>query len=146
MPANTQPIFPLTPKVSWGTLTNSNILKDGTGTTVSTIFTAGADGSRIDQIKIRPLGTNSATVVRFFINNGSTNATATNNSLIHEVTIAATTVSEIAAQTDYNVTITVNTSETIPPIPYLQANHKINVTIGTTASAGLQITVHGGDY
>jgi hypothetical protein len=146
MAANTQPIFPLTPKVSWGTLTNSNILKDGTGTTVSTIFTAGVDGSRIDQIKIRPLGTNSATVVRFFINNGSTNATATNNSLIHEVTIAATTVSEIAAQTDYNVTITVNTSETIPPIPYLPASYKINATIGTTASAGLQITVHGGDY
>jgi hypothetical protein len=145
MAANTQPIFPLTPKVSWGLLTSSNIAKDGTGN-VSTLFTAGVDGSRIDQIKIRSLGTNSATVVRFFINNGSTNATATNNSLIHEVTIAATTVSEIAAQTDYNVTITVNTSETIPPIPYLAASYKINATIGTTASAGLQITVHGGDY
>jgi hypothetical protein len=145
MAANTQPIFPLTPKVSWGTLTASTIAKDGTGT-VSTIFTAGVDGSRIDQIKIRSLGTNSATVVRFFVNNGSTNATPTNNSLIHEVTIAATTVSEVAAQIDYNVTVTFNTSETAPPIPYLPSGYKINASVGTTASAGLQITVHGSDY
>lgn len=145
MAANTQPIFPLTPKVSWATLTGANIAKDGTGN-VATIFTAGVDGSRIDQIKVRPLGTNVATVLRFFVNNGSTNATATNNSLIHEVTIAASTVSETAALADYNVTITVNTSETIPPIPYLPANYKINATIGTTVSAGLQVTVHGGDY
>jgi hypothetical protein len=145
MPANTQPIFPLTPKVAWATLTAANTAKDGTGT-VSTIFTAGADGSRIDQIKVRPLGTNVATVMRFFINNGNTNATASNNSLIHEVTIAASTVSEVVALTDYNVTIPINSSETISPIPYLPANYKINVTIGTAVSAGLQVTVHGGDY
>jgi len=83
MTANTQPIFPLTPKVSWGTVTTANTAKDGTGTVV-TVFTAGADGSRIDQIKVRALGTNVATVIRFFVNNGSTNATAANNSLVHD--------------------------------------------------------------
>lgn len=145
MPANTSPIFPLTPKVAWATITAANTAKDGTGT-VSTIFTAGADGSRIDQIKVRALGTNVATVMRFFVNNGSTNATATNNSLIHEVTVAATTLTETAALVDNNVTITVNTTETVVPIPYLPAGYKINATIGTAVAAGLAITVHGADY
>lgn len=145
MPANTKPIFPLTPKVSWGTVTTANTAKDGTGTVV-TVFTAGADGSRIDQIKVRALGTNVATVMRFFVNNGGANTTAANNTLIHEVTIAATTVSETAALVDNNITLTVNTTETVPPIPYLQAGHRINVTIGTTVAAGLAVTVHGADY
>jgi hypothetical protein len=146
MPANTQPIFPLTPKVEWGTVTTANTAKDGTGTVV-TVFTAGADGSRIDQIKVRALGTNVATVIRFFVNNGSTNATAANNSLVHDATIAATTNSETAALVDNDIMIQKdggNRSE--PPIPYLPAGHKINITIGTTVAAGLQITVWGADY
>jgi len=145
MPANTTPIFPLTPKVSWGTVTTANTAKDGTGTVV-TIFTSGANGARIDQIKVRALGTNVATVLRFFINNGSDNAVAANNSLIHEQTIAATTLSETAMLLDNNINITVNTTETVVPIPYLPAGYKINIAIGTTVAAGLQVTAHGGDY
>lgn len=145
MSANLDPIFPKTPNVSWGTVTTANTAKDGTGTMV-TVFTAGANGSKIDQIKIRALGTNVATVLRFFINNGQTNATAANNSLVHEVTIAATTLSEVAALADNDITITKNTTETVVPIPYLPAGYKINVAIGTTVAAGLQVTVHGGDF
>lgn len=145
MPANVQPIYPLTPKVSWGNVLSANTAKDGTGTVV-TVFTAGANGSRIDQIKVRALGTNVATVLRFFINNGSTNATAANNTLIHEVTIPATTLSEIAALTDTDVLIAKDDGKVAVPIPYLPAGYKINVVIGTTIAAGLQVTVHGGDY
>jgi hypothetical protein len=145
MPANTIPIFPVTPKVSWGTVTTANTSKDGTGTVV-TVFTAGANGSRIDQIKVRSLGTNVATALRFFINNGTTNTTATNNSLAHEVTAPATTLNEAAALADLDVTITKNSTETACPIPYLPAGYKLNVTVGTTVAAGLQITVSGGDY
>lgn len=144
MPANTLPIFPISPKVSWGTLTAANTAKDGTGT-VATVYTAGANGSRIDQIKVRALGTNVATVMRFFINNGSVNTTAANNSLIHEVTIAATTLSETAALADNDITISKGT-DVFVPIPYLPAGYKINVTIGTAVAAGLQVTVNGGDY
>jgi len=145
MAANTNPIFPITPKVEWGKLTTANIAKDGTGTVV-TLFTAGANGARIDQIKVRALGTNVATVLRLFINNGSTNTTATNNSLVHEVTIAATTLSETAALTDNDITIIKNTTETVVPVPFLPAGYKIQATIGTTIAAGIQITVFGGDY
>lgn len=144
MAANLQPIFPLTPKVSWGTVATANTAKDGTGTVV-TAFTAGVNGSKIDQIKVRALGTNIATVLRIFVNNGSANTTAVNNALIHEVTISATTLSEVAALTDTDVTITKG-SDVVVPIPYLPAGYKINVAIGTTIAAGLQVTVHGADY
>ena len=142
---NFQPIFPITPKIEWNKLTTANTAKDGTGT-VATVFTAGSSGARIDQIKVRALGTNVATVLRFFVNNGSTNATAANNSLVHEVTIAATTLSETAALVDNDITIAKNTTETAVPIPYLPAGYKLNVTIGTTVAAGVQVTVHGADY
>lgn len=145
MPANTKPIFPLTPKVSWAKMVAANTAKDGTGT-VEAAFTAGANGSRIDQIKVRALGTNVATVLRFFINNGLTNATAANNTLMHEVTIPATTLSEVAALADNDVTIPKNSTETVVPIPYLPAGYKINCAIGTAVAAGLQVTVSGGDY
>ena len=46
MPANTSPVFPLTPVVPVGqTLTTANTAKDGTGTVV-TLYTAGANGDR----------------------------------------------------------------------------------------------------
>lgn len=142
---NFQPIFPITPRIEWNKLTTSNTAKDGTGT-VATVFTAGSNGSRIDQIKVRALGTNVATVLRFFVNNGSANTTAANNSLVHEVTLPATTLSEVASLADIDVTIAKNTTETAVPIPYLPAGYKLNVTIGTTVAAGVQVTVHGADY
>jgi hypothetical protein len=144
MPANTSPIFPLTPKIGYGTLATANTAKDGTGTVV-TVATAGSNGSRVDQIKVRALGTNVATVLRFFINNGSDPTTATNNALIHEVTIAATTLSEVAALADNDI-LTVKGSDYVCSIPYLPAGYKINVTIGTTVAAGLHVTTHYGDY
>lgn len=135
MAANTVPIFPKTPNVSWGTLTTANTAKDGTGTVVM-LHTAGADGSRVDFIKIRPLGTNVATVLRLFLNNGSTNAAASNNSLYLEVTVAATTLSEVAALADYQIPLDVS----------LPAGYKINATIGTTIAAGLAVICVAGDY
>ena len=135
MPANTTPIFPLTPKVSWATLTTANTAKDGTGT-VGTCYTAGTNGARVDYLKVRALGTNVATVLRVFVNNGSDNATAGNNSLVLEQTIAATTLSETAALADNLVQLDMS----------IPAGYKINVTIGTTVAAGLQVTAFGGDY
>jgi len=135
MPANITPIFPLTPKVSWATLTTANTAKDGTGT-VGTCYTAGSNGARVDYLKVRALGTNVATVLRVFLNNGSDNATAANNSLVLEQTIAATTLSEVAALVDNLVQLDMS----------IPAGYKINVTNGTTVAAGLQVTAFGGDY
>lgn len=139
-----KPPFVQTQKVQWGKLATANVAKDGTGVVVP-VFTAGAEGVKIDQIKVRALGTNVATVLRFFVNNGLTNATAANNTLIHEVTIAATTLSEIAALVDNDITI-VKGADVVVPIPYLPAGYVINCTVGTTIAAGLQVTVHGADF
>lgn len=147
MPANTTPIFPLTPKVNWNaaTIATANTAKDGTGT-AALVFTAGAAGSKIDQIKVRAIGSNVATVMRFFVNNGADVEVAANNSLVHETTIASTTLSETAAIADNDITITKNTTESVCPIPYLPAGYKILVTIGTTVAAGLEVTCWGADY
>jgi hypothetical protein len=145
MSANIIPIFPAKMNVSWGTLTAANTAKDGTGSAI-VIFTAGTDGSRVDEIKARPLGTNATTVLRLFINNGSDPEVAANNTLLHEVTIAETTLSEVGALADYVVTVTLGNADPICPIPHLPAGYKITATLGTAVAAGIQVTVFGGDY
>lgn len=132
---NTTPIYSGTPNVAWGTIDTANTAKDGTGTVV-TVFTAGADGGRCEKLKVRAKGTNTATVLRVWLNNGSTNATPANNTLITEATIASTTLSEVAALADNEITLNLA----------MQAGYKINVTIGTTVAAGLHVTGIGGDY
>jgi hypothetical protein len=141
MAANKEPIFPAVPNISWGTISAANTAKDGTGT-VATVFTAGVNGARVDAIKIRPLGTNVATVLRIFVNNGNANSTPTNNSLFHEVTIPASTLSETSALAD----MILNFNGVSLPQLVLENGHKLNVTLGTAVAAGLQITAIGGDY
>lgn len=138
MAQNTQPIFTRVPAIEWGatTIATANTAKDGTGT-VLTVFTADAtNGSYLSSISFRAAGTNIATVARIFINNGSTNATAANNILYNEITLSATTLSEVTATTNY----------VLPMNIALPAGYKINITIGTTVAAGYYVTAVGGDY
>jgi len=135
MPANTSPIFPLVPVIAWALLLTANTAKDGTGT-APVIFTAGANGSRVDQIKVRNTGSAIATVLRIFINNGSTPATATNNSLYMERTIPSATLSEVAELLDIIIPLNLT----------LPAGYKLLATIGTTIATALQVTAEGGDY
>lgn len=132
---NTKPIYSAQPVIGFGVVATANTAKDGTGTVV-TVFTAGSAGGRIERIKVRAKGTNVATVLRVFINNGSDPTTATNNTLFTEATIAATTLSEVAALADNEIVMNLA----------LPAGYKINVTIGTTVSAGLHVTGIGGSY
>jgi hypothetical protein len=146
MPANTLPIFPITPKISFGKVDTANTALDGTGTTVL-LFTAGANGARIDQITVEHLGTNVATVLRLFVNNGADPTTATNNSLNFERTIVANTISQEAESVGYDLTLEKDGgSLTLPPIPYLPATYRVYGSVGTTIAAGVQVTVFGGDY
>lgn len=135
MAANTAPIYSKVPKVSFGSVATANTAKDGTGTVV-TVFTAGAEGGFVNSIVFRAKGTNVATVARVFLNNGSSNTTATNNSLIHEITLPATTNSETSQLAHQELIL----NRTIP------AGYVINITIGTTVAAGYAVTCFGGDY
>lgn len=129
------PQYTTTPNISADTETTANNVYDGTGT-VGTAFTAGANGSYVGFIKLKPLGTNVASVARFWVNNGLTNATAANNYLVAETTLPATTAVANAALTEIVVALNM-------PI---EAGYKINFALGTTVAAGWQATVVGGDY
>ena len=141
MPANINPIFSAKGAMQWtpAALLAANIAKDGTGT-VATVFTANAAGNNagnfVQKLIARPLGTNVATVLRLFINNGATNATAANNSLIAELTLPATALSETAAQPDF-----------ILPLNFaVPAGFKLNAVLGTAVAAGFALTIVGGEY
>ena len=137
MAVNTSPIFSKRGDIQWSptSLTAANTAKDGTGT-VSTVFTAGADGAFVQRLVARSLGTNVATVLRVFANNGGVNSAPANNSLIAEMTLPATTLSEVAAQPPYELPLSF-------PLP---AGFKLLCTIGTAVAAGYELTVFGGSY
>lgn len=135
MPANTSPIWTLLPNNDWVTLTAVNVAMDGTGT-VGTAFTAGTNGAYVSRLKFRALGNNVATVLRVFLNNGGTNATAANNSLIDELAVGITTASNVLQQPDYGLQLEIA----------LDPGHKLLVTLGTAVATGYAITAIGGDY
>lgn len=149
MAANTAPRFTL----------NGNNASDG-GTTMAPTFTTAANdytgatathnkrvfkadatnGSRIVGLQFKAIGTNTASVARIFINNGSANTTATNNSFVDEISLPATTASS---------------TTTTPPIAFifsggyldLEPGFEIYVGLGTTVAAGWVVTpILGGDF
>lgn len=135
-------------------MTNTSAF-DGTqaaGTAMALVFTAGADGSRIDQIMCRlassngatASGTSSATVVRFWINNGAANTTAGNNIFLGEVAIPATAVASLGttALTTFPLTL---------PLNGLNLPATFRIYGGLTVAAGgtniaIALSAFGGDY
>jgi hypothetical protein len=136
MSANNAPIFVGTPR-NWfiSTGVNANTALDGTGTT-AVLLTGGANGSKITKLRLFHLGTNIATVVRFFINNGSASSTPANNMLIHEETMAANSLSQVAASVPIEIAV---------DIP-IAAGYKVLVTIGTSIASGIAVSADGGDF
>jgi hypothetical protein len=67
-------------------VSTANTNRNGTGT-IATVFTAGSNGSRIDDIYITATGTTTAGVVRLFLNDG------TNTYLFEEILVTAITPS-----------------------------------------------------
>ena len=138
MPANNQPIFSIAGEAQWssGAITAANTTTDLTSGTIYAIFTGGTNGSYIQRIRFRHLGTNIATVARVWINNGSTTGTAANNTLWDEITLAANTLSQTASSINYEL-----------PFGFaLPAGYVIYVTLGTAVAAGFKATIIGGDY
>lgn len=144
--ANTDPIFTRLADIQWGAtdgnggsagpLLTANTAKDGTGT-VLTVFTADAsEGGWVKGVLWQPAGTNITSVGRMFLNNGSTNATLANNVYLGQITLPATTNSEVAAL--FSPYFPLNFA--LPP------GYKINVTLGTTVAAGYFVSVIGGKY
>lgn len=160
MAVTATPIFTQTPNVGAANailstaMTNTKAF-DGTetaGTALALVFTAGANGARIDQVTCRYASTNGATasgtsaasVIRFWINNGSANTTATNNIFFGEVAMAATAVTALG-------TSALNVNALPLPIGGLNLPAGYKLYAGTTVAAGgsniaFAVQAIGGDY
>lgn len=139
MPSNTTPIFSKAGDIQWNTtpIVTANTTTDLTTGTSYLIFTADpTNGGYIQKLRIRALGTNVASVMRVWINNGSTIATASNNVLYDEISLAISTASQTSALSVYEL-----------PLNFaLPLGYTIYVTIGTTVSAGFDVTAIAGKY
>lgn len=141
MAANTNPIFGLAPDVQYntvcGTGANTTLSGDLSGSNAYLLFTADAtNGSYLEKIVFRALGTNTATVCGIWINNGSSLGTAANNTLYKEITLPATTASNVAALTDQEMPIGIA----------LPAGYKIYLLFRTATAAGFSATGVGCKY
>ena len=143
MPANTNPIFSLLPDVSSDSATAMNptlttAAADYTGISANNklVFTAGANGGFIQRLRFKAIGTNTASVARVYINNGSTNTTAANNSFYGEIALPATTAIATTStiDLDYPMNFAIN------------ASFRIYVGLGTTVAAGWVCTPIAGEY
>jgi hypothetical protein len=139
MSANTSPIFTLTPKTAFTTITTADTTLDGTGANVALIYTAGSNGSFIQSIiaKSNTLNATAATDFCIYLNNGSNHTTASNNALIKEFSLGSQTASNTSATLNFEFPMNIQ----------IPANYVVMVSIGTmNSSTGYAVTVIGADY
>ena len=144
MPANSEPIYSKQGDVSAnGTTGMATGMVTATGdyTGVSAnhvlVFTADAtNGGFVSRLRFQATGTNTASVARIYLNNGSANTTATNNSFFGQISLPGTTAINTAATTeiDYPMNIAMN------------PGFRIYVGLATTVSAGWVVAPVAGQY
>lgn len=140
---NTQPIFAVEGDVSNndGTGMNQAITLaandyTGAGANNSLVFTAGANGAYVKGLWLKPAGTNVASALRAFVNNGSANTTAANNSFLDDISLPATTASAVLG----TVLLYMPIERAIP------AGFRIYVGLATAVAAGWVVTPEAGQY
>ena len=144
MAANIDPIYSKQGDVSNNGTTGMNQMvlnaaNDYTGidADVSLIFTADTtNGGYIHRIRFKAGGTNTASVARIYINNGSTPSSAANNEFYGEVSLPATTATATAAtvEIDYPMGFAIN------------PGFRLYFGLGTAVAAGWVATVIAGKY
>lgn len=90
MAANLSPPFTITPIVGAGNLVTANTNRDGSGTVV-TLFTAGANGSTVENVHVKYRVTSTVGMIRLFLYDG------TNYRFWHEIPVTAITASSTVA-------------------------------------------------
>lgn len=122
------PAFAATPRCAVATVSTANTGRDGSGT-IATVFTAGASGSRIDEVRIKATVTTTAGMVRLFIHDG----TAAN--LLTEQPIAAVTVAASVVAEEYVLTF----SNLFLPTGY-------SLRASTEKAESMRVIAFGGDF
>jgi hypothetical protein len=145
MPANTAPIYSIVGATDSVASNESGLVVGPTANTSQTgsgtmykAFTAGANGSYVQKMRFRPVGSPAATVCRVFISDSSTTST-TDTWLYDEITLPAVTVSQTAASSVFELPINVA----------LDPNYLLYVTFGTStgsAGTGYSVVTIAGDY
>lgn len=136
MPANINPIYARVSDVQVGGAvigTNANTATDGTGANTYKIYDSDAtEGSFVQKVVLKPISTIAATVARLWFCSatgtftaGTTN-TATNTTMIAEITIAAWTASSTTAAPQYEIPV----NFPLPP------GTKMLMTFGTSTGGG----------
>jgi hypothetical protein len=145
MAANTSPIYSIVGATDSVATNNSglvvgptaNTAQDGSGTLYKA-FTAGTNGSYIQKMRFRPVGSPAATVCRVFISSSSTTG-VTSTWLYDEITLPAVTVSQTAATSVYEL-----------PLNFaIDPSYLLYVTFGTSTGStgtGYSIVTIAGDY
>tara|TARA_R110000868_G_scaffold47021_1_gene154683 strand:- start:2528 stop:2965 length:438 start_codon:yes stop_codon:yes gene_type:complete len=145
MPANTSPIYSIVGAVDSVASNETGLVVGPTANTSQTgsgtlykAFTAGANGSYVQKMRFRPVGSPAATVCRVFISSSSTTST-TATWLYDEITLPAVTVSQTAASSVFEL-----------PLNFaLDPNYLLYVTFGTStgsAGTGYSVVTIAGDY
>jgi len=145
MPANTSPIYSIAGRADSVAANNSGLVVgptantslDGTGTLYKA-FTAGSNGSYLQKVRFRPVGSPAATVCRVFISS-STSTSATATWLFDEITLPAVTLSQTASTSVFEL-----------PLNFaLPTSYLLYVTFGTStgsAGTGYSVVTIAGDY
>ena len=149
--ANTDPIYSKSGITSTNAATSMSqpitaAANDFTGVSANNVlvFTAAGTvgdnigGSFIQRLRFKAAGTNAgATVARIFINNGSVNTTATNNTFFDEVALPITTANT-AGITSPAIDVPMNIA--------LEPGFRIYVGLGAAVGGGWTVTPFAGRY
>lgn len=152
MPANTTPIFSLTPNIQGVKITQSSALTRSDGSAANAIgtdqflaFTAGANGSFVQRVRFIPVASAAAvnsvaTTLRVYISTvNSGTPTAANTNLIAEISVPIiSTCNSTNAVNYYEVPINM----AIPASTYILVSQHI----AQTANQTWQALVIGGNY
>ena len=124
-----------TPKFGSATLTTADTSLTAP-TTVGTIVTAGASGTRIDYIDIQGVATTVAGLINLFVYDGTTYV------LWQQVPVIAITSSTTAPA--FTAYLSSNSNSNIMPLT-LPTGHSLRAA-ASVAQTGVRVTAYGGDF
>ena len=124
-----------TPKVGSALLTTADTSLTAP-TTVGTVLTAGASGTRIDYIEVMGVATTVASLINLFIYDGTTYF------LWAQIPVLAITTSTTAPS--FVATLSSNGNANIMPLN-LPTGYSLRATT-TVAQTGVRVTAYGGDF
>lgn len=140
MAANNKPIFTIVPNSIPVFLDYANTASDGSGT-LTTLVTAGVDGTRVDQVVFRnaqqTVAASTAQLGKIFLTD---NGSPENSILVGEIALAAATRSATV--------IGSNSTFTFSPPLIMKAGQKLKVcvSIGNSSNNLFSCVAYSGDY